>query len=63
MKDTEFLAVLKVINTKHNLNRSRSKFYKEIKRNIGQCGYRPKQTHQLTQSRRYVQTSRLTPFV
>ena len=44
------------------LNRSRSTFYREINRNKGLRGYRPKQAHQHAQSRRYIQTSSFTLF-
>ena len=44
------------------LNRSRSTFYREINRNKGLRGYRPKQAHLLAQKRRYKNTRCFTSF-
>ena len=58
-----FKSNISKVQLARELNHSRSTFYREVKHNIGQCGYHPKQVHQLTQSSCYVQTSRLTSFV
>lgn len=44
------------------IGRHRSTIYRELKRNKGQRGYRPKQAHELAQQRCYRKTSEFTDF-